>query len=52
VLSGLQDHDVVVGHEVHEAMGLVDASRPRTRQDVLERLGLSDAREGVSVMAP
>ena len=48
VVPGLQNDNVRIRDEIDEAIGLVDAPRPGSRQNVLERLGLADSCERIS----
>ena len=48
VVANLENHQVITGNEVHEAMLVSDPSRPRTRGAVLELLGFTDTSEGIA----
>jgi hypothetical protein len=49
VVTGHEDHDLLVRDQVDEAVLVVDPSRPCSGQVVLQRLGLTDPREGVTL---
>jgi hypothetical protein len=47
VVTGHNDDDLLVRDEVDKSVLVVDAPRPSSGQVVLERLGLTNAGEGV-----
>src|SRR5215469_15535145 len=48
VVAGGNDDDLVLRHEVDEAVLVIYPPRPCPRQVILERLRLADAREGIA----
>ena len=47
MVSGLRQEDAMIRHFVHEAVFLRDPAGPDSASQVSERLGLSNAREGI-----
>ena len=48
VVAGLQEVDPIVLHEVDDAMFLGQAARPGAGVEILQRLRLADAGEGIA----
>jgi len=48
VIPGLQEIDSVPGHPINQAMFLGDPPGPSAGEQILQRLGLADASEGIA----
>ena len=48
MITGLEEVDTFVPHQVHDAVFFSESAGPRSRHQVLKRLGFADAGEGIA----